>query len=337
VRRLTVHDCRSEAPREVFARDHDAICRVARDGGGAILHVRRATTEAVSLGRFHRRPDGDVPLVRRLSGGRAVAMGPGILSLTGVFPSVAWLALGRELPGPDQILNRALRPLLAALRASGVDAFYGGRDLVTWDGAPISVASFTVLPDGVVVVESHVAVSTSLERCAAMLAEWDPRGLVLHDASAFASAPSLEQRLGAAAGAIDWAARIAEHAEAAYACEASFVRARELSPQPASGPAFSAFQDERGAIPAGWVTAVAIEMLGVVEAAALLEDGRITTLELSGDLIASCASVTEIEDACIGQPPSRAAADRALLSVLSRPGRFVLGARDLAGLIARLG
>jgi lipoate-protein ligase A len=337
VRRLTVHDCRNEDPREVFSRDHDAICGVARDGSGAILRVRRTATEAVSLGRFHRRPAGEAPLFRRLTGGRAVAIGPGILSLTGVFPSVAWLALGRELPGPDQILNRALRPLLASLRAGGVDAFYGGRDLITSDGAPISVASFTVLPDGIVVLEAYVAVSTSFERCAAMLAEWDPHGLVLHDASVFATAPSLEQRTGAAAGGLDWAALIAEQAEAAYACEASLVRpAAAPMPQPATGPAFAAFQGERGAIPAGWATAVAIEMLGAVEAAALIEGGRIATLELSGDLISSYASITEIEDACVGQPPSRAAAERALLSVLSRPGRFVLGARDLAGLIARV-
>jgi len=333
---ITVHDCGPEAAWQAFSRDHVAIAEVARSGAEAIVHVRRAAEEAVSLGRFHRRPGGAAPLFRRLSGGRAVAVGPGIVSLTGLFPSLAWLSQGRAAPGPDQVLNRALRPLLATLRDAGIDAFYGGRDLVTWDGAPIAVASFTVLPDGVVVVEAHVAASTSLDRCAATLAKWDPRGLVLHDAGVFAGALPLCARRSATES-LDWAARIAEHAGASFGCHNELVRAREApAPQPASAAAFTAFQDERGMIPEGWRSAVAVEMLGAVEAAALVEGGRIASLELSGDLIATHASVTEIEDACVGQPPTRAAAERALLSVLTRPGRFVLGIRDLPGLIARL-
>ena len=277
-----------------------------------------------------------MPLVRRLSGGRVVAVGPGIVSLTGVFPSVAWLALGRDTPGPDQILNRALRPLLAVLRAVGVDAFYGGRDLVTWDGSPIAMASFTVLPDGVVVCEAHIAASTSFDRCAVTLAEWDPQGLVLHDASVFSGASPLARR-ASRVDAVDWAALFAEHAQATFACDSSIGDAiEESSMASAIAPAFVAFQAEREATRAGWATAAGIEMLGAVEAYARIEQGRIQALELSGDLIATYTSIAEIEEACVGEPPSRAAAERALLSVLSRPGRFVLGARDLAGLIARL-
>jgi hypothetical protein len=337
VRRLTVYDCGSETPEESFSRDHVALCCVARDGDAAILRVRHAGSEGVSLGRFHRRPPGDAPLVRRLSGGRVVAVGPGVVSLTGVFPSVAWLAFGRDLPGPDQVLNRALRPLLAALRTVGVDAFYGGRDLITCAGSPIAVASFTVLPDGAVVVEAHVAVATSLDRCSLLLAEWDPGGLVLHDAAAFAGASPLAQRVPRA-GTLEWAVCIAEHAESAFGCDARVAGViAESSMASAIGPAFAAFQNERGAIPTGWATAAGIEMLGAVEASAWIEAGRIAALELSGDLIAPYASIAEIEESCVGQRPARAAVERALLAVFSRPGRFVLGARDLAGLIARLG
>lgn len=336
VRRLIVLDCGVEGFAEAFSRDHLAICRVAREGRGAILLMRRAASDGVSLGRFHRRPPGDSPLARRLSGGRVVAIGPGILSLTAVFPSADWLALTGPTPGPDQMLNRALRPLLSALRAVGADAFYGGRDLVTWEGGPIAVASFTALPDGVIVVEAQVALSTPFDRCTALLAQWDPQGLVLHDASVFAATPPLERRLAPSA-ARDWPALIAEHAESTFGCEASVNRPPKMTgAEAASARAFSALQEERSAVRQGWVAAAAFEMLGVVEAAALLERGRIAALEISGDLIATYASITEIEDECVGQPPSRAAAERALLRVLSRPGRFVLGARDLAGLIARL-
>jgi hypothetical protein len=337
VRRVTIYDCGIEAPEDAFSRDHVALCRVARDGGLAILRLHRAAGEGVSLGRFHRRPPGDVPINRRLSGGRAVVAGPGVVCLTGVFPSVAWLALGRQLPGPDQVLNRALRPLLGVLRATGADVFYGGRDLITRDGRPIAVASFTVLPDGVVVVEAHVAASTALDRCTALLARWDPDGLVLHDAATFTGTSPLERDIPRMC-ALDWASSLAEHAEAAFGCAANVGDAMEESSiARGTTPAFAAFQEERGPIPSGWVSAVGIEMLGAVEAAARVEEGRIAALELSGDLIATHESVAEIEEACVGQPPSRAAGERALLSVLTRPGRFALGVRDLPALIARLG
>jgi hypothetical protein len=336
VRQVTVCDYGTERPEDSFSRDHVALCRVARDGDAAILRIRRAAGEGISVGRFHRRPSGDSPLVRRLSGGRAVVTGPGVLSLTGVFPSLAWLALGRETPRPDQVLNRALRPLLATLRAAGLDAFYGGRDLVTCEGSPIAVASFTVLPDGVVVVEAHVATETPLDRSTELLAEWDPDGLVLHDACAFSAASTLERR-APGISAIDWAASLAEQGKASFRCDAHVADGiGESSIAATATPAYEAFQSERGAIPPGWVSAVGIEMLGAVEAAARIDAGRIVALELSGDVIATYASVAEIEEACRGQPPSRAAAERALLSVLTRPGRFALGVRELAGLIARL-
>lgn len=336
MRRLTVHDCGGESPKDTFSRDHVALCRVARSDDTAILRVWHAAAEGVSVGRFHRRAAGDSPLVRRLSGGRAVAVGPGIVSLTGVYPSMGWLSFGRETPGPDQVLNRGLRPLLAALRSAGVDAFYGGRDLVTWEARPIALASFTVLPDGVVVVEAHVAVSTGLDRCAALLAEADPGGLVLHDAASFLQASALDRRLPRV-GTLDWAACVADHAATTFGCDVRVTRGIEDSSiATAVAPAFTAFQNERTAIPTGWFTAVGIEMLGAIEAAARIESGRISALELSGDLIAPYATVAEIEEACVGQPPSRPAAERALFSVLSRPGRFLLGVRDLGGLIERL-
>ena len=78
-------------------------------------------------------------------------------------------------------------------------------------------------------------------------------------------------------------------------------------------------------------------MLGAIEATATIEAGRIASLELCGDLIAPFGTLEEIAQALVDQPPTRAAADRALLAVLTRPGRFLLGARDLPGVIARLG
>ena len=61
--------------------------------------------------------------VYRLSGGRIVPVGPGVVCLTIVVPVVDWLDPAGKSLRPEQILNRAVRPLLAMLRAEGLDAF----------------------------------------------------------------------------------------------------------------------------------------------------------------------------------------------------------------------
>ena len=334
MRALTVTDAGSETPLETFARDHLAICRVADASDTATIRVWRAAAAGVSLGRYHRRPEGAVALTRRITGGRPHGVGPGIVCMTGVYPSLDWLAAGHARLLPEQVLNRALRPLLATLRGGGVDAFYPGRDLVTVSGRPLAVASFTALPDGVIVVTAAVAAATSLSETAAAIRQADPEGVVTFDADALANGTTLEE-LAPGRATIDWAAELAAHAAEAQVCEAT-VAADVLAPSTDVGPAFDALQGERGAAPAGQSLTYAIDMLGAIEAAARLEGGRIAELTLSGDIIAPFATVEELSAALIGEPPTRAAADRALLEVLARPGRFLLGVRDFPGLVARI-
>lgn len=336
MRFLRLTDGGTESALDTFERDHVAICRVA-DSGGAELRIWRAKRDRVSLGRFHRRAAGAEQIVRRLSGGRASVVGPGFLGITIVVPSPGWLDPGRSALGPDRVLNRALRPLLAALRAAGVDPFYGGRDLVTWEHRPIATASFTVLPDSVLVVEASLALSSPLQLCTTLLSRHDPGGVVLHDATAFDGAPPIASRLPSLART-DWAAALAASAESSYDCSVlTGLWPPRADEAPAVLPAFDALQAERAPLGDGWSSAFGIEMLGAVEVAARIVDGRIADLEISGDLIAPFETLEEIAEACRGEVPAAATAERAILTVLSRPGRFVLGARDLAALFERLG
>ena len=107
-----------ESPSETFARDQFSLL-IAAWQGRAVARLWRARDSGLSLGRFHRRDsrcDCDCGgLVRRLSGGRIVAQGPGVACLTLAVPEVAWLDPGAQRLRPDQVLNRALRPVLAAL------------------------------------------------------------------------------------------------------------------------------------------------------------------------------------------------------------------------------
>jgi hypothetical protein len=336
VRSLLLCDGGAETPLEAFARDHVAICRVAGEGEGAILRLWRGAAEHVSLGRFHRRAAGASGLVRRLCGGRPIVGGPGIVGLSLFLPSLAWLSRDGGLLGPDRVLNHALRPLLAVLRGAGVDAFYGGRDLVTWADRPVAAAAFTVLPDGVAVVQAWVAASTGFERGSVLLAQRDPEGLVPRDEMVFARSEPLVRRLASVAD-LDWPGALIEPAAKCYSCpvtrEDGAVTLRSMIDV---APAYEALQRELGPIEEGWKSASAIEMLGAVEVAARIEDGRIDRLELSGDILATFRTLEELANACRGEPPTRAAAERAMLTVTSRPGRFVLGLRDFGGLVERL-
>lgn len=328
-----------ESPLTTFERDHLAICEVASGRRPATVRMWRSESECISLGRYHRRPRsadvvGHCAMVRRLTGGRAFNVGPEILSATMVFPALSWLDRGRGELSPDQVLNRALRPWLAALREMGVDAFYGGRDVVTWARQPIAVASFTVLPDGIVVVDVHVAVDASFARTEVLLASCDPLGIVPFDSTPFRDARPLSER-GSSLADARWVEAVARRAGEAFRCDVeqeAFTRAED----PGARPTYDAFQNERGEIMEGWRSALGVEMLGAVEVAARVDGGRIVALEVTGDVIAPFGTLEELGDACCGEPPTRAAAERALLTVLTRPGRFVLGVRDFAALVERL-
>jgi hypothetical protein len=252
--------------------------------------------------------------------------------LTGVYPSLAWLGAGVRLEA-EQALNRVLRPLLAVLREGGVDGFYPGRDLVTVGGRTVAVAGFTTLPDGVVVATVALAARTGFAETASAIAAADPSGIVTFDAEALAGSSTVDA-LGCHAE-VDSAERIAVHAAKAHSCDAEVVSAEPL-PSLDVTAAFAALQAERGPLTAGTSVAYGIEMLGALEAAATIAGGRIRELTLAGDVIAPFETVEEIADALRGEAPTRAAAERALLAVLSRPGRYLLGVRDLASVIERL-
>ena len=343
MRALAVSDGGEETSLETFARDHLAICRVADSRDRAELRVWRAAAPVVALGRYHRRPKGASALVRRLTGGRPYAAGAGILCMSGAYSSLAWLAGGNAALAPEQVLNRALRPLLATLRKAGVDAFYPGRDLVTAGGLPLAVASFTVLPDGVVAVSAALAANSSLSETAPRVAGADPGGVVTFDAEALERSVTLaEVGRGTlcdaicepASGTRALADSLAEHAADAQGCNVTAVAAAGSVVD--VRPAFEALQREREAPRSDERAVYAVEMLGAIEACARMDDGRIASLTLCGDLIASYATIEELSAALVGERPTRAATERALLSVLARPGRFMLGVRDLPALIARL-
>ncbi len=100
---------------------------------------------------------------RRQTGGRATAIGPGILWVTVILPALTELTTPNPRPiTPDRALNRYCRGILRGLASLGVPAFYPGQDSITVRRRPLALLSADVTPHGPVLFECFIAVNRSV-------------------------------------------------------------------------------------------------------------------------------------------------------------------------------
>jgi lipoate-protein ligase A len=312
---------------------------VEAGGGRALVRAWSRADAALSVGRFHRIDPAACGMQRRLSGGRIVPLGPGILGMTMVFPSSAWLAQGSGPLRPEQILNRALRPVLQVLRDLGVDAFYPGRDLVTVGGRTLLYCSFAVFADGVVLVEQLLAVESSFAALEGLADRCDPEGVAGADRTVFRDAVALGDcvRLVSRDTLL---ARLAEVMTGHFGCGVEQFAAMPADLAQVVRAEQSAYRDflaERGPVRAGRASVAGISMLGAVEASARIEAGRLHEVEITGDLIAPFPTVEALQGACEGVCAGSEEVRATVRRVLLEPASFLLGANDLADLLVRLG
>jgi hypothetical protein len=103
----------------------------AETPSGLTVAVDEDAAAALAIAHFDRVDDAQagkasLPVVRRDTGGKAVRVGPGILRIVVQFPMD-----GNFVPDAARILNRAVRPLLRALRSVTPLVHYFGRDVVS--------------------------------------------------------------------------------------------------------------------------------------------------------------------------------------------------------------
>jgi hypothetical protein len=336
-----------------FARDQVAMLACASDGN-ARLRLWKRPEPGLLLGRFHRAAAASKGLSRRLSGGRIVPVGPGILCLTMVAPTVDWFDPAGASLRPDQVLNRALRPLLTLLRERrrGIDAYYPGRDIVTAAGRALAHASFTVMRDGVAVVDVQVGETGSFAQLPPLLDRFDPTGVAGVDRGAFDASLSLVEasasrvspsasRPGAeeARGLDEWGVDFAATTSKDFGCDATVASGEEFPTAIlADQGAARDFLEEPGPPPGDHAlrSAASVSMLGMVECVGRMRGDRVTGLRLTGDLLAPFHTLDDISAECENEPLRPADIRKALARALAQPRSFVLGVRDLDELILRL-
>ncbi len=104
------------------------------------LCVAALEQEGELLGAFQRSSDGrtGLPLARRATGGASVRTGPGVIHCVLALASPSVLVPANE----DQILNRWVRPFLAALTKVAAPAHYFGRDWISVSHRPAAAIAF---------------------------------------------------------------------------------------------------------------------------------------------------------------------------------------------------
>lgn len=144
-----------------------------RDGAARspILHLGWIAGSAIALGRFQRRTlalaaslPSTVPVLVRPTGGRAIAMATGQLSVSLAMgdPS-ALLPPGSGAIGPEKVINRYVRGVLGGLQKCGLRAYFFGRDFLSIDRKHGGYVSFEVAPGGATLFHAAISVEASTE------------------------------------------------------------------------------------------------------------------------------------------------------------------------------
>jgi lipoate-protein ligase A len=309
--------------------------RRARPG---VLRVYTFPGEVLAAGRWHLAPLGAADLgdafVRRLTGGRALALGEGYFGISLLLPHRSALLADDPLAlAPFQVPNRYVRGLMRALKQLGLPAFYPGRDLVTVNRRPIAAVSFETDDEGRLLFEVIVAVDRPLSGVAQLLDRWDTAGIIKGDALALEGGTSLREEIGESpslselavlvrdAFAEQFGVTIADEPLSALESQAvQALAARE-------GRAWNMLRQPRADLPLSGSSGI---QTGVLETHFALEQGRfLKEVCLAGDFIANSPAIASLEYRLRLCPAERGAIARVVDAVFGDPANYLLGVGPL--------
>jgi lipoate-protein ligase A len=268
--------------------------------------------------------------VRRLTGGRALALGDGYVGISLLLPHRSALFADDPLAlAPFQVPNRYVRGLLRALKGFGLAAFYPGRDLVTVNRRPIAAVSFETDDEGRLLFEAVLALDRPLGAVVQLLDRWDAGGVIKADLLALETGTCLRDEIGEHLSVHDIAPMIRDAYAEQYgiAVEDSPLSSLETQAIGASasrdGRAWIYSRQPRPDLP---LTASSGIQTGVLEAHFALEQERfIKEIVFSGDFIANSPAVAALEYRLRLCPAERGAIARVVDSVFEDPANYLLG------------
>lgn len=290
------------------------VAALQREGRPRLV-VQRLTGGSIAVGRYqraasaltdHARSKG---FQRRVTGGRAIALGEGMFGVALVLPHRGWLAGDEAEAVPTaKLLNRSVRGLLSGLGRLGVGATYFGRDFVTVDSAQAAYLTFDVDAAGHAVVECVLPAEAHWwlpADCDAQPRTVPERGF---------PAPATIERLRGVAPETLLDALVAGFADRS---ETTSTRDDRLPPPGArlDDPP----ELERGSAPRRIAA-------GFLEARATMHDGVIAGAGFRGDFLGDSAGLRTLEAALAGAAPTLEAIGPRLNAVYADAAHTLLGA-----------
>lgn len=310
-----------------------SLAKPSRPRGG-VLRIYSFPGDVLAAGRWHLAPptaaDAGEAFVRRLTGGRALALGEGYLGISLLLPHRSALFSDEPLAlAPFQIANRYVRGLLRALKTLGLPVFYPGRDLVTVNRRPIAAVSFETDDDGRLVFEAILAVERPLGAVAQLLDRWDVGGVIKADLLALESGTCVRDEIGESLSFDDLASLMRDAFAQQYGIT---LESAPLLPLEEQAVVVLAQRESRS-----WTNARVSRpdlplcgssgiQTGVLEAHFALEQERfLKEIQLAGDFIANSAAVTALEYRLRLCPAEWTAITRVVDTVFADPANYLLG------------
>jgi lipoate-protein ligase A len=327
---------RDVAPSLGLATDRHLLATLGRTHRArpGVLRVYSFPGDVLAAGRWHLAPagaaDAGETFVRRLTGGRALALGEGYLGLSLLLPHRSALFAGDPLAlAPFQVANRYVRGLLRALKALGLAVFYPGRDLVTVNRRPIAAVSFETDEDGRLVFEAILAVDRPLGAVAQLLDRWDVGGVIKADLLTLEAGTSLREEIGETLSIAELGALLRDAFVEQYGIT---IEDSALSPLEEQAVTALAQRENRG-----WIAARQLRnelpltgssgiQTGVLETHFALEQERfIKEIQLAGDFIANSPAIAALEYRLRLCPAEWSAIARVVDAVFAEPANYLLG------------
>jgi len=299
-----------------------------------VLRVYEFPGEVLAAGRWHLMPagaaDAGETFVRRLTGGRALALGEGYVGISLLLPHrSALFAEDRFALAPFQVANRYVRGLVRALKSLGLSAFYPGRDLVTVNRRPIAALAFETDEQGRLLFEVILAVERPLGAVAKLLDRRDVGGVIKADMLALEAGTSLRAEIGESLSVADLGALLRDSFAVQYGVRIEEVPLSPLEEQAVAalalreGRGWTTARQPRGDLPLAGSSGI---QTGVLEAHFALEQGRfIKEVMLAGDFIANSPAIAALEYRLRLCPAEWTAIGRVVDAVFADPSNYLLG------------
>ncbi|MFQ6672653.1 MAG: hypothetical protein ACE5KY_05085, partial [Candidatus Tectimicrobiota bacterium] len=303
-------------------------------GRAACLRMGPGLRAGLLFGRYQpipesawQRPD----VQRRLTGGRLVPVGSGLLEVSVAAPALTDLTIHQRPLPADLILNRYVRGVLRGLERLGLNVMYPGRDLITIRKRAVGHVAFDIDEEGRPLVQFHLAWTTSLAEATSRLSEAGGRIEGRRDllppeecltlAEAMGATPELGQVLEALRDGF------AEHGEASVPIEplpeALMAQAEALVAEAFAQEAWRADRTPSAALD----RAVRVtSQLGSFEVALAVEsDARLGRVCLSGEFLADWPAIAALEATLPGCPPAWRPIAEVVDRILNTPPHIILG------------